>query len=156
MKLVRTFALVAAYLLSLVPALAADAIYPEYKEGLMSGAANTNLTTCDIRAVLVDLADYTYSSLHDFLDDVPAAARVAVSSQLTTVTVADGTLDTDDFTWSSVTGDPSESVILYCHTGTDATARLILFLDTALTGFPVTPNSGDINFTVDAAGWFTL
>lgn len=135
---------------------AADAIYPKYKEAAISGGANTNLSAGDVRAILVDLADYTYSAAHDFLDDVPAGARVAVSAALGTKTVTNGVFDSANFTWSAVTGDPSEAVILYVHTGVEATSRLIVFIDTALTGFPVTPNGGDINFTVDAAGWFAI
>jgi hypothetical protein len=34
--------------------------------------------------------------------------------------------------------------VLYKHTGSDATARLIAYIDTASSGLPVTPNGGDI------------
>lgn len=137
-----------------VPALAIDAVYPEFKDAAMTGAID--VSTCDLRAYLIDSADYTYDAGHDFLDDVPAAARVAQSPQLTTVTVTAGTLDTADFTWTSVTGDVVEAVILACFTGTDATSRLIAHFDAGLTGFPFTPNGGDFNFAVDPAGWLTL
>ncbi|PWE32789.1 hypothetical protein DDZ14_08565 [Maritimibacter sp. 55A14] len=134
----------------------ANAIYPKYKEALLGGGANTDMLTGDVKAILVDLADYTYSAAHQFLSDVPAAARVATSGNLATKTVTDGTFDSADFTWTAATGDPSEAIILYIDTGVEGTSRLILFLDTGQTGLPVTPNGGDINFTVDAAGWFTL
>ena len=146
----------AVLLMAALPSQAADAIYPEWKDAIMSGAANSAPTSCDLRAILVDLADYTYSAAHDFLDDVPAAARVAVSAALTGKTVTAGALDTADFSWTAVTGDPAEGVILYCHTGVETTSPLILYLDTSLTGFPITPNGGAINFTVAGGGWFTL
>lgn len=134
----------------------ANAIYPTYKEAAIGGGANTDLATGNVKAILVDLADYTYSAAHEFLSDVPVAARVATSANLGTKSVTGGTFDSGDLTWSAVTGDVSEAIILYVDTGVEGTSRLILFLDTSQTGLPVTPNGGDINYTVDAAGWFTL
>ena len=134
----------------------ADAIYPNYKEALLGGGANTDLLAGDVKAILVDLADYTYSAAHEFLSDVPAAARVDISPNLTGKTVTDGTFNSDDYVWDAVTGDESEAVILFIDTGVEGTSRLVVYYDTSLTGFPITPNSGDINFTVDAAGWFTI
>jgi hypothetical protein len=134
----------------------ANAIYPKYKEALLNGSANTDMSAGNVKCVLVDLADYTYSAAHDFLDDVLAAARVATSGNLTTKTFTDGTFDSDNVTFSAVTGDQSEALIIYIDTAVEGTSRLVCFLDTGQTGLPVTPNGGDINVTVDAAGWFTL
>lgn len=134
----------------------ANAIYPKYKQALLSGGANTDMSGGNVKAALVDLADYTYSAAHEFLSDLPAAARVAVSANLTGKSVTNGTFDSNNVTWSSVTGDESEAVILYIDTGVEGTSRLVAFLDTGQTGLPMTPNGGDINYTVDAAGWFTL
>lgn len=104
-----------------------------------------------------DASDYTFSSAHDFLDDVPSGARVATSGNLGSKTIANGTFDSADFTWSSVTGDQSEQIIIYDDTpGTEATKNLIAFYDTGITGMPVTPNGGNINVTVNASGWFSL
>jgi hypothetical protein len=134
----------------------ANAIYPLYKQALLTADANIDLEAGDVKAILVDLADYTYSAAHDFLDDVPAGARVATSANLASKTVTNGTFDCANWTWTAVTGDQSEAVIIYIDTGTPSTSRLVAFLDTGITGLPVTPNGGDINFTVDAAGLFTI
>lgn len=135
----------------------ANAVYPKYKQALLDADTNVDLIAGDIRAILVDLADYTYSAAHDFLDDVPAAARVAVSGSLTTKSVTDGTFDCDAWTWSTVSGDPSEAIILYNHDGgADTARRLIYFMDTSQTGLPVTPNGGNITYTPHANGVFTL
>ncbi len=75
--------------------------------------------------------------------NVPAAARVAVSAALTAKTVTDGVADAADVTLSAVTGDPSEAIVIFKDTGTEATSRLIAHIDTA-TGLPVSPNGGDI------------
>ena len=61
---------------------------------------------------------------------------------------------TNDFTWSTVSGDQSEAIILWDDTITND--RLIAFYDTGITGMPVTPNGGNINVTVNASGWFSL
>ena len=136
----------------------ANALYPKYKQALLN--KTHDMDTDSIRAILTDSADYTYNSAHDFLDDVIAGGRVAVSGGLTSPTIVDGVFDTADFTWSAVTGDVSEAIILYNHDGNgaaaDAARQLIVFYDTGMTGMPVTPNGGDINVTVHGSGWFSL
>ena len=119
----------------------ANVLYPKFKQALLSGAVD--LTSVNVKAVLVDAADYTYASTHEFLSDVPSGARVATSANLGSKTVTDGVFDSADTTFTTVTGDPSEAVILYVDTGTAATSRLICYIDTA-TGLPVTPSGADI------------
>lgn len=134
----------------------ANKVYPKYKQALLTADSNIDVENGNIKAVLVDLADYTYSDAHDFLDDVPAGARVATSSNLGSKTITDGTLDVADFTFTAVTGDQSEALIIYIDTGSAATSRLVAFYDTGVTGFPITPNTGDISVTVNASGLFSL
>lgn len=134
----------------------ANTIYPKYKEALLNADVNVDIVTENVKAYLVDLADYTYSAAHVFIGDVLAAARVATSGNLASKTVVDGTFDCADWTWTAVTGDPSEAVIIWIDTGVAGTSRLVAFLDTGVTNLPVTPNGGDITFQVDAGGVFTL
>lgn len=131
----------------------ASVLYPKAKEGLLDGSID--MDTHDIRAIVVDTADYTFSALHDNLDDVAAGSRVAVSGALTTKTCTNGTFDADDVVLSSVTGDPSEAVILYKHTGTESTSRLICYIDSG-SGLPVTPNGGNVTLAWNASGIFSL
>lgn len=123
--------------------------YPKFKEALLTGATNANPSTGNVKAVLVDAADYTYAATHEFLSDVLIAARVAISANLTTKTFVNGVFDADDFTFLAVTGDPSEAIIYYIDTGSAATSRLMVYVDTASSGLPVTPNGGNINVTHD-------
>jgi len=136
----------------------ANLLYPKFKQALLN--KTHDLDTDDIRAVLVDAADYTYGAAHDFLDDIAAGGRVAVSTALTSPTIVDGVFDTADFSWATVTGDQSEIIALYNHNGNgaaaDAARQLVLFMDTGITGMPITPNGGNINVTVHASGWFAL
>lgn len=132
----------------------ANAIYPKWKEAVIQASANSSLAG-DVKAILVDTADYTYSAAHDFLDDVPGGAIVATSGNLGTKTYTNGTFDTADFTFTAVTGDVSEALIIYIDTGSAATSRLVCYRDTSVTGLPVTPNGGDITVSVPS-GWFDL
>lgn len=129
----------------------ANDLYPIGMQRLLN--KELDLDTDVITALLIDSADYTYSTAHDDLADVAGAAQVATAN-LGTLSVANGTFDSADFSWTSVTGDQSEAIILYDNT--HANDALFLFLDTSITGMPVTPNGGNINVTVNASGWFAL
>lgn len=131
----------------------ANALYPEFKENLLKG--NIDFDTATVKIVLVDLADYTYSAAHDALNDVAAGARVATAT-LTSITTTDGVFDAADATFTAVTGDVSEALILYVDSGVESTSWLIAFFDTGVTGLPVTPNGGDITITFNASGIFAL
>lgn len=102
----------------------------------------------NIKAVLIDLADYTFVNTHANLSDIPAPARVATSPNLAGKTATNGTADADDITFSAVTGDQSEALALYKDTGVATTSTLICYIDTA-TGLPVLPNGGPISVTWD-------
>ena len=107
--------------------------------------ADIDWTADDIRAILIDTGTYTVNlSTHDFLDDIPGGARVATSSALSGKTSAAGVADANDVTFSAVSGATVEAVVLYKHTGTESTSNLIAYMDTGMTGLPVTPNGGDI------------
>lgn len=134
----------------------ANALYPKYKEALLSGGTNVALSSGTVKAMLVDLADYTYSAAHDFLDDVPSGARVGTPQTIANKSVTNGLFDGDDVSFPSVTGDQSEALIIYIDTGSEATSRLVAFLDTGVTGLPVTPNGGNIGITWNASGIFQL
>lgn len=131
----------------------ANALYDTFKEGLLN--KEFDLNTDVIKAVLIDSADYTFSAAHsDYATEVAAAAKVAVSAALGSPTIALGVFDTANFTWTGVSGDVCEAIILEDETTTPD--RLIVFYDTGMSGMPVTPNTGDINVTVHTSGWFAL
>lgn len=125
----------------------ANTMYDKGREGFLDG--NIDWDTDDIRGILIDVADYTVNlATHDNLDDVPVAARVATSGSFTGKTVTNGVADAADVTFPTVSGDQSEAVVIYKHTGTESTSRLIAYIDTA-TGLPITPNGGDITVAWD-------
>ena len=133
----------------------ANKLYPKSKKQFLQ--AGIDLASLNVRAILVDAGAYTYDDAHDFLDDIPSGARVAVSGNLTGKTFGDsGSFDSDDPTLTGVSGASIEAIVLYVHTGTDSTSRLIMYQDTGVTGLPLTPDGSDVQITVDAAGWFVL
>ena len=133
----------------------ANKLYPKSKKQFLQ--AGIDLASLNVRAILVDAGAYTYDDAHDFLDDIPSGARIAVSGNLTGKTFGDnGSFDSDDPTLTGVSGASIEAIVLYVHTGTDSTSRLIMYQDTGVTGLPLTPDGSDVQITVDAGGWFVL
>lgn len=120
----------------------ANALYDPGREGFLGGDIDWDAN--NIKVALIDEADDTIDLVNDdFWNDRAAAARVAISGNLANKTKAAGVADADDVTWTTVTGDQSESIDGYADTGTDSTSRMIFNIDTA-TGLPVTPGGGDI------------
>jgi hypothetical protein len=122
-----------------------------YDKGLEAFAGgDTPWDTSDIRLVAVDEADDTITLTTDqFLSDRAAGSRVHVSTSFASKTVTDGYLDAADVTLTSVSGDPFESLDVYCHDGgADSARRLLLNFDTA-TGLPMTPDGGNITVQWD-------
>lgn len=132
----------------------ANAIYPLYKQAIISGGTNTDMSAGTVRAALVDTATYTYSAAHQFLTSLTGV--VGTAGVLGTKTVTNGVFDAADITYTAVTGASAEAIVIYIDTGTAGTSRLVAFLDTGFTGLPVTPNGGDINITWNASGIFAL
>jgi len=126
----------------------ANALYGLGREAFANGGIA--LLADDIKVVLIDAADYTVSiDADDFLDDIAAGARVATSGNLASKTTTLGTFDAADITFSAVSGDASEALVIYRDSGVASTSELIAYIDTA-TGLPVTPNGGDITVTWDS------
>jgi len=126
----------------------ANALYDKGRQKFLSG--DLDWDAHDIKAVLVDSADYTPDLANDeFLSAIAVGGRVATSANLSGKTVTAGVADAADVTFSAVTGDPCEYVVIYRDTGDAATSPLIARIDTA-TGLPVTPNGGDITVTWDS------
>jgi phage tail sheath gpL-like len=120
----------------------ANVLYDLARESFLKGEISWSAD--NIKTVLVDTATYTVNTATDqFLIDIAAGERVATSANLTTKTTVAGAGDADDVTFTAVTGDVSEALVIYQDSGAEATSRLIAYIDTA-TGLPVTPNGGDI------------
>ena len=112
--------------------------------------------TDNIKAVLVDTGLYSVSKTNDeFLSDIAAGARVATTSNLLSKTITGRVIDAADPVFTAVTGNESEALVIYQDSGSDATSRVIIYVDTA-TNLPVTPNGTDITVIFNASGIATL
>lgn len=129
----------------------ASALYPIGKKAILD--ADIDLLVDTIKAVMVDTGTYTYSAAHDFLNDV--SGTVGTAATLGTKTTTSGTFDAADVTYTAVTGNSVEAIIIYKDTGNSATSNLIAYIDSG-TGLPVTPNGGDITVAWNASGIFSI
>lgn len=133
----------------------ANALYPKWKEQLLQFTTNNNLSAGTVKVALVDTGTYTYNSANQFYSSVSSAV-VGTPQTIGTKTFTNGVFDGADVTFTAVTGSSVEALVLYVDTGSAATSPLVAFIDTSVTGLPVTPNGGDISITWNASGIFQL
>jgi len=137
----------------------ANAIYPLYKQALLAGTSGYDLDNNTVDdgpyVVLVDTGTYTYNTAHDFYSDLSGVVGSGV--RIANPTVTNGTFDGDNVTFTAVSGNQSEALIIYRkNAGANTTWPLVAYIDASVTGLPVTPNGGDITVTWNASGIFTL
>lgn len=130
----------------------ANALYPKAKEQMLQGGINMSSGT--VKIALVDTGTYTYSAAHQFFSSLTGV--IGTPQTLGTKTFTNGVFDAADVTFSAVTGNNAEALVVYIDTGTAGTSPLIMFQDTGVTGLPVLPNGGDITVTFNASGIFAL
>ncbi|MEN9418433.1 MAG: hypothetical protein RI988_2053 [Pseudomonadota bacterium] len=133
----------------------ANALYPLWKQQLLQFTANNNLSAGTVKVALIDTGTYTYSAAHQFWTSA-SAASIGTPQTIGTKTFTNGTFDGADVTFTAVTGASVEALIIWIDTGTAGTSPLVAYIDTSVTGLPVTPNGGDITITWNASGIFTL
>jgi hypothetical protein len=132
----------------------ANAIYPLYKQALLDASANVDLNDGTVKVALVDTGTYTYSASHDFYNDLSGV--VGTPQEILNTTVTNGVFDGDNVTFTAVTGDTVEALVIYIDTSDAATSRLVAYIDTGVTGLPVIPNGGDLTINWNASGIFAL
>lgn len=120
----------------------ANALFPKGREGILDESINMN--TGDIRAMLVKSA-YTYDSTDVYLSDMGAVDN-GRSAALASKTFTDGVFDATDTTLTATAAVASNAVVLFKHTGVDATARIIAYIDSVTSGIPLTPAAGGLIF----------
>lgn len=136
----------------------ANALFPLWKEALLGAAANSALTgsgTTGLYVALVNTSTYTYSASHQFYSSLSGV--VGTDQEITSVTVTTGTVSGSNVTFSAVSGSAVGALVLYRkNAGANTTWRLVAYIDTSVTGLPVTPNGGDISITWSGSGIFSL
>lgn len=127
-----------------------NAIYPRAKQQFLQ--AGINLATATVRVGLVDAGVYTYDSGHEFLSSITGVSGLVGNAVLNNkIFTTDGSFaNTTTVTIPLVTGNSAEALVIYVDTGSAATSRLIAYIDTGVTGLPVTPNGNDILIAFEA------
>lgn len=133
----------------------ANELHKKWKEALVQHSSNSALTGT-VKAVLIDTGTYSYTDWQgdQFYSDV--SGTVGTPQTISTKTYTDGIFDGDNITFPTVTGNSAEAILIFIDTGTPSTSRLVGWLDTSVTGLPVTPNGGDIAVSWNASGIFAL
>jgi hypothetical protein len=138
----------------------ANALYQKWKEQLLQFTANNNLSAGTVKVALIDTdvgtGGYTFNAADQFFSTVPGTAVVGTPATLGSKTFTNGVFDAADVTFNTVTGDTVEALLIYIDTGTASTSPLVAYIDSSVTGLPVTPNGGNIAITWNASGIFAL
>jgi len=116
-----------------------SSVFPKAKEQLLQ--AGINMSSGDIRAMLVR-STYTYDATDEFLADLGAVDN-GRSAALGTKTFTNGVFDAADTTITATAANASNALVIFLHTGSDATARLIAYIDDAV-GLPFTPEASQV------------
>ena len=100
------------------------------------------------RVYLIDTGTYTVNlDTHQDVADLTGIEATSATQTGTWTTAATGgvlTIDGPDITFPSVTGGTSiEAYVVAQYSGSDATSPLVAYVDSGVTGLPVTPGSGD-------------
>jgi hypothetical protein len=137
----------------------ANAIYPKWKEAALQSSASTALSgtgATGVYALLIDTGVYTYSAANQFYSDLSGIVGAEIEIGATKA-YTNGVFDGGDITFTAVSGNTAEAIILYVkNAGANTTWRLFAYLDTSITGLPVTPNGGDISVTWSGTGIVAL
>ena len=132
----------------------ANALYPAWRQALIDGSSNVALSGT-VKAALIDTGTVAYNSAHDFYNDISAGV-VGTPATLANKTYVNGLFDADNTTLTTVSGATAEAIVIYIDTGNAATSRLVAWLDTGVTGLPLTPSGSNVQITWNASGIFQL
>lgn len=137
----------------------ANALYDKWREQILQGTSTALLTgsgTTGVYAALIDTGTYTFSQSHEFYSSLSGV--VGTDQEIgATKTYTGGVFDGADVTYTAVSGNSVEAIVLYVkNAGSNTTWRLVAYIDTSVTGLPVTPNGGNIAITWNASGIFKI
>lgn len=131
--------------------------FKEYANRLGTSGSIPDLTSDTIKVALIDTGtDDPNLETDDFWDDL-SAASIGTPQTLTskTWTYSGGlwTFDAADATFTSLTGNSVEELVIYWDTGTPSTSLLLWQFDSAdVTNFAYTPDGTTLNIVWDSTG----
>ncbi len=114
-----------------------DALFPKAKEQMLQ--AGIDMAGDDIRVMLVK-SSYTYDGTDEFLVDLGSVDN-GRSAALGSKTFTNGVFNAANSTLNATSAVACNALVIFVHTGSDATARVIGYFDDAV-GLPFTPEAG--------------
>jgi len=116
----------------------ANVLFNAGREGFLDGSIDWD--TNDIRVMLVR-STYTFDNADRFVSDLGAVDN-GRSVALASKTVTNGVADAADTSITATSAVACNALVIFQHTGTDSSARLIAYIDTPASGLPFTPSAG--------------
>lgn len=128
------------------------ALAPSYL--VLRATTGLNLSSSNLKIAGMS-ASYTYSTAHDFLNDVTNI--IATSGNLASKTTTAGVLDSADVSMGSPAGGSTITQFwLYYDSGSSATSSLIYYWDEDASAAPISiaTNGEAITVVVNSSGYF--
>jgi len=113
-----------------------SALFDPGREGFLDGSIDWD--TDDIRVMLVK-STYSFNAAHKFISDLGSVDN-GRSAALASKTVTNGVADAADTTIAATAAVACNGLIVFKHTGSDATARLVCMIDVSA----FTPSAGQV------------
>jgi hypothetical protein len=141
----------------------ANALYPKWKQALMlEGEHNTGLDQTDaanaayVALVTIGSSGYVYSAAHQFFTDLNSIVGTP-QQVIAPVIGAVAIFHASAVVFVNVTGGETDAIVIYrSNSSFNSTWRLVMYEDTGIVGFPITPNGGNIIVTWNTQGIFQL
>lgn len=123
-----------------------NTVYPKFKEAL--GIKQVDLVNEAVGVLLASTNNYTPDFENDaFVSDIPESAILYQhATALTGTSFNLGIFDAANIVLSAITCEQCDLIILYQKTGSNATSRLIAYIDTCPL-FPFDSNGYDVSIT---------
>ena len=118
----------------------ANALFDSGREGHLDGTIIES--SGDIRVMLVK-STYAFSATHKFLADLGVVDN-GRSASLASKTVTAGVFNAASTSITATAAVACGSLVIFQHTGSDATARVIAYIDTPASGLPMTPAASQV------------
>lgn len=127
-----------------------NTLYDKGRQNFLEG--DIDWLVNNIKVMLVK-STYTLDQTDEFVDDLtPGTNDNGRTGNLSGKSSTSGVADASDTSLTATDADACNALVIFYDTGSDATALLIAYIDTA-TGLPFTPGAGGtVNIAWDNAG----
>jgi S1-C subfamily serine protease len=124
----------------------ANFIYGKAKESLLNG--QFNISSDSLKVLLVTQSYVPNQNTDQFVSNISGSYIKQRTSSLTNVTNTLGVIDADNILVSNYDGSAFKALVIYKDSGTDATSRLLAYIDTA-TGIPFLGINATTDITIN-------